>query len=82
MSTFFTKLFHISSKIDLIFVGDFNIYIDDLNDSNSLHFLKLLNTFNLYQHVSLSTLISGHILDFIITNASSNLVNCPYLLDT
>ena len=82
MSKFFTELFHISSKIDLIFVGDFNIYVDNLNDSNSLHFLKLLNKFNLCQHVSLPTLISGHILDFIITNASSNLVICPYLLDT
>ena len=42
MSTFFTKFkslleFHISSKVDLIFVGDFNIHVDDLNDSNSLY---------------------------------------------
>ena len=41
-STFFTKFeslleFHISSKVDLIFVGDFNIHVDDLNDSNSLY---------------------------------------------
>ena len=37
MSTFFTEFeslleFHISANIDLIFVGDFNIHIDDLND--------------------------------------------------
>ena len=87
MSTFFIEFeslleFHISSKLDLIFVGDFNIHVDDLNDSNSLHFLKLLNTFNLCQQVSLPTHNSGHILDFIITNASSNLVICPYMLDT
>ena len=25
---------------------------------------------------------SGHVLDLIITNASSNLVTCPFLLDT
>ena len=74
--------FHILSKVDPIFVGDFNIHVDDLNDSNSLHFLKLLNTINLYQHVSLPTHNSGHFLDLIITNASSYLVICPYILDT
>ena len=68
MSTFFTEFeslleFHISSKVDLILVGDFNIHVDELNDSNALHFLKLLNTFNLCQHVSLPTHNSGHILD-------------------
>ena len=41
---------------------------------NSSHFLKLLNTFNLCQHVSFPTQNSGHVLDSIITNASSNLV--------
>ena len=87
MSTFFTEFesllkFHISSKVDLIFDNNFNIHVADLNDSNSLYFLKLLNTFNLYQYVSLPTHNSGHILDFIITNASSNLVICPYMLHT
>ena len=87
MSTFFTEFeflleFHIPFKIYVIFVGNFNIHVDDLNESNSLHFLKLLNTFNLCQHVSLPNRNSDHILDLIITNASSNLVICPYMLDT
>ena len=87
MSTFFTEFeslleFHISANIDLIFVGDFNIHIDDLNDVNSIHFLKLLNTFNLCQHVSFPTQNSEHVLDLIITNGSSNLFTCPFLLDT
>ena len=34
------------------------------------------------QHVSFPTPNSGHVLDLIITNASSNLVTCPFLLDT
>ena len=55
-------------------------YIDDLNDVNSIHFLKLLNTFNLCQYVSFPTHNSGHALDLIITNTSSNLVTCPFLL--
>ena len=87
MSTFFTEFeslleFHISSKVDLIFVGNFNIHVDDLNGPNSLNFLKLLNAFNLCQPVSLPTHNSVHILDLIIPNASSNLVICPYMLDT
>ena len=87
MSTFFTEFeslleFLISSKVDLTIVSDFNIHVDELNDSNALHFLKLLNTFNLCQQVSLPTHNSGHILDLIITNASSNLIICPYVLDS
>ena len=87
MSTFFTDFeslleFHISLKVDLIFVGDFNMHVDELNDSNALHFLKLLNLFKLCQHVSLPTHNSGHILNLIITNASSNLNICIYVLDT
>ena len=86
MSTFFADFeflleFQISSEVDLIIVGDFNIHVDELNDSNARHFLKLLNTFNLCQHVSIPTHNSGHILDLIITNASSNLIICPYVLD-
>ena len=61
--------------------GDFNIHVDDSNDPNFLHFLKLLNTSNLCQYVSLSTHNYGHILDLIITNASLNLVICPRMLD-
>ena len=87
MSTFFTEFeslleFHISSKVDLITVGDFNIHVDELNDSNALHFFKLLNMLNLCQHVSLPIHNSDHILDLIITNALSNIIICPYLLDT
>ena len=87
MSTFFTEFeslleFHISSKVDLITVGDFNIHVDELNDSNALHFFKLLNMLNLCQHVSLPIHNSDHILDLIITNASSNIIICQYLLDT
>ena len=40
-----------------------------------------MNKCNLYQHVSYPTHIYGHVLDLIITNASSNLVTCPFLLD-
>ena len=66
----------------MYFLGDFINYVNALYDSNTLHFLELLNIFNLVQHVSLRTLDSvslcnldfGHILDFIINNVSSKLV--------
>ena len=41
-----------------------------------------MNTFSLCQTVSFSTQNSGHAFDLIITNASLNLVTCPFLLDT
>ena len=34
------------------------------------------------QHISFPTHNSGHVFDLIITNASSNLATCPFLLDT
>ena len=44
------------------------IYIfDSLNNLNSSYFLKLLNIFNLVQHIFLIIHNFGHILDLIIT---------------
>ena len=45
-----------------------------------IRILLLLN-FNLNQHISFPTHDSGHILDFIITNASSKLAIYPNLID-
>ena len=80
----FESLFehHITSNVDLIFVGDFNIHIDKQNDPNTVLFNRLLLTFNLNQHISFPTHDSGHILDLIVTNASSKLAIYPYLVDT
>ena len=62
-----------SSKVGLIFFGDFNIHVDDLNDPNFFHFFKLLKTFHLCKHVSFPSDNSGHILNLIGTNALPNL---------
>ena len=72
----------IASNIDLLFIGDFNIHIENLNDYNTRHFLKLLNTFDLLQHVTCPTHDSGHTTDLVITNASSKFTICPFMLDT
>ena len=52
IANFFTEFeslleLQIASNTDLSFTGDFNIHIEDLNDYNTRHFLKLLNTFYL-----------------------------------
>ena len=72
----------LSSNIDLFFIGDYNIHIDDLNDYNARHFLELLNSFDLLQYVTHPTHDSGHTIDLVITKASSKFVICPFLLDT
>ena len=87
IANFFTEFeslleLQIASNIDLFFTGDFNIHIEDLNDCNTRHFLKLLNTFDLLQHVTCPTHDSGHTIDLLITNASSKFTICPFMLDT
>ena len=66
----------------MLFLGDFNIKIDNINDYNTHHFNKLLYNFNLSQHVFFPTHDSGHILDLIITNDASKLNVHPFYIDT
>ena len=40
---------------EIIITGDFNIHLDDPNDSSSQQFINLLASTNLTQHVSVST---------------------------
>ena len=72
----------ITSNIDLIFVDDFNIHIDKLDDPNTVLFNRLLLNFNLNQHISFPTHDSGHILNLIITNASFKLAINLNLIET
>ena len=46
------------------------------------NFLKLLNNFKLFQHDSLPTQNSGHILDLIIMKISPNLGVAKYCIDS
>ena len=54
-------------------VGDFNIHVNDLSDSETTQFLDLLNSFNLQQHVTSPTHIHGNTLDLVITLSKSSL---------
>ncbi|XP_070543766.1 uncharacterized protein [Ptychodera flava] len=55
----------------LFIVGDFNLHIDDLQNTNTKKFTDIIDSFGLKQWVQTSTHIRGHILDLIITNSES-----------
>ena len=58
----------------LIIVGDFNIHIDCKSDPVPRRFVELMEVFDLTQHVSDITHRQGHIIDFVLTRKSDNLV--------
>ena len=55
-----------------LFVGDFNIYVNDMVDYVAASFNDLLNSFALCQVVTQSTHMSGNILDLIIHRENSD----------
>ena len=46
----------------LLMVGDFKFHVQDSNDRTALHFLQLLETVNLEQHIWEPTHKNGHML--------------------
>ena len=62
-----------SSPSEFVALGDFNLHLDDPDDSYSTSFKTLLETFDLTQHISSSTHTSGHILDLLITKSTSSI---------
>ena len=58
----------------LVISGDFSLHLDDLRDNDTKKFEDLLETFNLSQHVSGPTHLSGQTLDLIITRSSDDIV--------
>ena len=57
-----------------LYVGDFNIWVDDLSDSDADKFLKMLEDYNLKNHIDCPTYDSGHILDLLITRKSASII--------
>ena len=53
----------------LLMVGDFNFHVNDASDRSAQWFLRLLEAFNLKQHVWVPTHRSGNTLDLVITRA-------------
>ena len=65
----------VPSSSELIITGDFNFHVDNPSCPSVFPFLTLLETFNLTQHVSFPTHVSGHTLDLLITKSSSKLIS-------
>ena len=61
-------------KEKLLITGDFNIHVDDPQDSDARKFLELLEGLGLEQHVDKLTHRDGHTLDLTITRISECLV--------
>jgi hypothetical protein len=85
IASFFEELeslleLHVSSSIDIIITGDFNIHVDS-SDYFSNRFADILHTFNLKQLISFPTHSSGHTLDLLITHASSKLITFAFPQD-
>ena len=63
-----------TSSNECIYVGDFNLWIDDFNNVDAMKFLDLLVDFNLINHINCATYDSGHILDLLIARKDSSSV--------
>jgi len=66
----------VKSPLPLYIAGDFNIHVDLPSDRDALKLSKLLQMYDLIQHVTFPTHRSGHSLDLVITR------NCHDLLVT
>ncbi|CAG2218034.1 unnamed protein product [Mytilus edulis] len=60
---------------NVLFTGDFNFHLDNLSDPDALRFHQSLEDRNLTQHVKDATHERGHILDLLITNKDSQILN-------
>ena len=59
---------------EFLITGDFNLHLDNPNDSQVKQFLTALDSTNLTQHVSFPTHQGLHTLDLVITATSSSLL--------
>ena len=59
----------------VILAGDFNLHLDNPQDSNVSRFLDILDSVNLLQHITTPTHKRGHTLDLLISRAEENLVH-------
>ena len=71
--SFLEKL--LTSTGPLMITGDFNFHLDVPSDCVAARFGRLLEAFNLIQHVNIATHQNGHILDLVITRASDDFLN-------
>ena len=63
------------SPTKLCIVGDFNFHLDEKNNTDTINFLQMLESFDLVQHVKDITHNRGHMLDLVISCPSDQLVD-------
>ena len=62
------------NEADVIYLGDLNIWVDDVRNNDAQNFLRLLNTFRLVNLVNEPMHNSGHTLDLVITKNHHSLM--------
>ena len=60
---------------ELIITGDLNFHLDDLQDPETVKFLRILDDHGLFQYVREPTHSGGHILDVVIVRDSSSILH-------
>ena len=62
-------------------VGDLNFHVDDSTNKDATLFSRILDSYNLLQHVKEPTHIKGHTLDLFITRNSCSIVGKVTVID-
>ena len=76
IAEFSDTLSHILARYNnnrLLLAGDYNIHMDDSNNSDTKAFLELLDNLDCQQHVDCQTHESGHTIDLLISPRSTSL---------
>ena len=62
------------SEKKVIYLGDFNIWMDDINNTDTIRMNNFLKVFSLKNHIVTPTYNSGHILDLVICHRNFPLI--------
>ncbi len=65
----------------LLITGDFNLHVDNSEDSDAANFLQILDSCGLKQHIHEPTHREGHTLDLIITREDENVLYSAPIVD-
>ena len=57
-----------------LYVGDFNIWMDDQDNRETQRFTEILDNYSIRNYVEKCTHKSGDILDLVLTNETSNFI--------
>ena len=72
---FSTLLEMVNDVMKTTICGDFNLWMDDNNDTEAKEFMEVMDMYNLTNSVLAPTSIGGHTLDLVIHCSDSNLIS-------